>query len=48
MSIFDEKSAFFDEKTIKKRLKIQFLGNFVGNKKVKKSIKKVNFYDKKR
>ena len=48
MSIFDEKIEFFDEKKIKKRSKIQFLGKFVWNKKVKKIIKKVNFYDKKR
>ena len=36
MSIFDEKIEFFDEKKIKKRSKIQFLGKFVWNKKVKK------------
>ena len=48
MSIFEEKIKFFSEKKIKKRLKIQFLRNFVWNKKVKKLIKKVNFYDKKK
>ena len=48
MSIFDEKIEFFDEKKMKKRSKNQFLGNFVGNKKVKKIIKKVDFCNKKR
>ena len=48
MLIFEEKMSFFSEKMIKKRSKIQFLRKFVWNKKVKKIIKKVNFYDKKR
>ena len=48
MSIFDEKIEFFDEKKMKKRSKNQFLGKFVGNKKVKNMIKKVDFYNKKK
>ena len=43
-----KKSEFLMKKKRKKRAKIQFLRNFVWNKKVKKLIKKVNFYDKKR
>ena len=48
MSIFEEKIEFFSEKMKKKRSINQFLGKFVWNKKVKKTEKKVNFYDKKR
>ena len=48
MSIFEEKIEFFDEKKMKKKVKNQFLRNFVWNKKVKKIIKKVNFYNKKK
>ena len=48
MSIFDEKIEFFSKKKMKKRSKNQFLGNFVWNKKVKKTIKKVNFVYKKK
>ena len=48
MLIFEEKIKFFSEKKMKKRSKNQFLGNFVWNKKVKKTIKKVDFFNKKR
>ena len=43
-----KKSDFFSEKTIKKDQINQFLRKFVWNKKVKKIIKKVDFYNKKR
>ena len=46
MSIFGEKIEFFNEKKIKKRSKIQFLGKFVWNKKVKKTIKKSQYLTK--